>query len=305
MSSVNDVNSFIAALVRDCHPELKKSIVLVNINKDFNTTEQYNFGAVGLYGKLHHSDIISFAARTGIRNIINIHSEIWKKHLVTAFLMQLRPNMFIKDPCKTINTIYFSPQAEIDRFLAEGEADFPSTYKVLDFTFGSSMEKSDLMEEILISLDSIPGAKRQKEEIMLIVDELFTNALYNAPTVSMGTGSISRKDSVSLKAEKKANIQITFDQESRNIYIGCVDLFGTLLPQQLVNKLNNTYKKGVESSITFGVGGAGIGVRLMYEKSDCMSICVQSEKKTCMMFSVPLTKKKGEFSGKNLHFLQS
>lgn len=168
------------------------------------------------------------------------------------------------------------------------------------FSFNSSMDKARLDKEFVVYFGGIPGASRFQSVAMMVLDELFTNAIYNAPVVRMdGNSSVSRKISITMKEDAF----IFLECSRKKIHIGCIDPYGTLVPDKLVRKLSAIYSNGADESMRFEEnGGAGIGFRMMFDKCTEMFVGVQKMKKTCVFFSLPVNMK--EYGGnvpKNIH----
>ncbi len=300
------VENFIKEVGSKVLKRIVDNVTLVNVNNVFSDKigDTKYFDAISFYQAMDDHEVMAFASHSKINHILNIEDPIVTKHLVLSFLMITQSQLFHTDPFAAITSIFLADERAIDNFLTKGEADFPDDLSSLRVSFCSSSEKEDVLETVSEALNEIPGASRHRSEIVLMVDELFTNALYNAPTTLMGNISKDRKNMVVLGSAREAVIQIAYDKKLKRAYIGCTDLFGTLAPSALIDKVYQTYNKGVESSLSFASGGAGIGVRLLFEKAESMSICVQKEEKSCLIFSIDLSQKKGGVSKKSLHLLQ-
>ena len=164
--------------------------------------------------------------------------------------------------------------------------------------FTSSDEKQIFLTNLRASVFEIPHARATVDPVATIADELFTNALYNAPT---GHGG-SRKAAVELDASQSAELFVEHDDE--NLLIGCRDRFGSLVLEAVLFNLYDIYQRGIASSIRPGTGGAGIGFRMMFGLCVSTYIVVDPGKQTFVGFVLPLGAgaKRRQSPLKNIHF---
>lgn len=163
--------------------------------------------------------------------------------------------------------------------------------------FNSSGEKQNFLKVLRASSFNIPHARASVDPITTIADELFTNALYNAPT---GHGG-SRKSAVEIDPALSAEIFLQHDDE--HLLIGCRDRFGSLVLEAVLFNLYDIYQRGIASSIRPGTGGAGIGFRMMFGLCVSTYIIVDPGKQTLICFVLPLgaRSKRRQSPFKNIH----
>lgn len=116
-----------------------------------------------------------------------------------------------------------------------------------------------------ISKNNIRG--RLLNDIEQILDEMITNAIFNAPVDKFGVKlyqQCSRSDSVLLSDDQAAIINYAIDD--KKIYLSVRDPFGSLTKERLQTYLSKCYKEDhiyVENK----AGGAGIGLHKMMRLS--------------------------------------
>jgi len=167
--------------------------------------------------------------------------------------------------------------------------------------FRSSSEKIMILKSIDAYLQEIKGANALRDAINQVADEFYTNALFNGP-FGQEKFSLDRSTVVVLNSDKMAELIIGHDSE--RIFVACVDMFGTLDCQGLLERLNNSYRDGVSRSINMGKGGAGIGFLRVLSLSNDLYVISEEEKKTLVACTFLLGKspKFSRTNPKNIHF---
>ncbi|MBT7669589.1 MAG: hypothetical protein HN623_08425 [Bdellovibrionales bacterium] len=172
----------------------------------------------------------------------------------------------------------------------------------LHYTIKSSGDKNDMRLMVDHFLDSIPKVKRFRDDIALVADELFTNAVFNTPFSDVAQ---DRTGFINLNKLQQGELKVM--HTPGNIHIGCSDPHGGLRVYKLLNKLKNIYDRGVGKTMNMNAqeGGGGIGHWMMYERTESILLAVQKEIKTVVIFTVPLTRCKSEFGwNKSMHLCE-
>lgn len=177
------------------------------------------------------------------------------------------------------------------------------------YSFHNSKNKDNIVREVKEYVEvHVPGSRNILEAVALIADEMYMNAIFDAPTNPTGQHIFANKDraeEVSIDESQPAQIFLCHDENW--IIIGCVDPFGSLQVQPLLKRINETYKdNGMAHVRESGSGGAGLGCRLMFEYSTSMYIGVKKQQKTIFVCKLPLKKSHKAMANmpKNIHFLE-
>ena len=162
------------------------------------------------------------------------------------------------------------------------------------YQFENSMEipfhkKSD-WDKIINAYEIFSGALPKNEivrnVIPFVLDEFFTNAIFNSPLGKMKGWEGHRsntKDDV-FKFVNKGMIRIAYGAE--HVFIECMDPFGTFNPLSMLKCIKTTYEVGIADAIRNDANkGAGIGLRLVWDRSISMGALV-SKDNFCTFFSV-------------------
>lgn len=233
---------------------------------------------------------VSQMVKTGVWQIVQTgHRNTEDRVRLAARLIQ-RPDEFLSDPAAQI---FSSKQANPKR----------SHYKERRWEFRSSSEKNALKRELLDFAKLAPGIRPILPSIDYIADELITNAIYNAPFGESGM-TLDRSTAVVLDPHMMAQMIVAYDQEK--IFVGCLDLFGSLNCDLLLKKLFKAYKIGISKAMNMGSGGAGIGIIRMIELAKEIFAVVEEGKRTVVGCTFLLGKASSKIvnSSKNFHFLQ-
>ena len=136
---------------------------------------------------------------------------------------------------------------------------------------------------------------------MSISDELFTNALFNAPFGDLDS-TLDRTTLVVLNPEMAAEIIVGNTQD--RILIGCIDVFGTLNCENLLERIYKGFSGGIGQALNMETGGAGIGILRMVDLSSDIYVVVEKDKRTLVACSFMLKRssRKTRETGKNFYF---
>ncbi|MCE9578217.1 MAG: hypothetical protein K8W52_34140 [Deltaproteobacteria bacterium] len=136
----------------------------------------------------------------------------------------------------------------------------PLSVKILD-----SRDKQDYIQQVAQYAQSLGCNERVVELIETIVDELVTNAIYNAPRTETGEPKYakrSRREPVILEPHEAGELQFACDGDY--IAVAQIDPFGSLTQETVVSYLNRCLVKGPDQ-FSDASGGAGIGLFRVFQ----------------------------------------
>lgn len=143
-----------------------------------------------------------------------------------------------------------------------------------------STGKPQYVREVSRYASLLGCSPRIVEMVETIVDELVTNAIYNAPRTSDGKpkyAMLSRRETVVLEEHEAAELQFACDGDY--IAISQVDPFGSLTQDTVVSYLNRCLVKGPQQLSTSS-GGAGIGLFRVFQSLSKFIINIHPGHKT-------------------------
>jgi hypothetical protein len=169
---------------------------------------------------------------------------------------------------------------------------------------GVVLKNSDEKNKILQQFEAFAKPHPIKPQIMsnalTVLDEMVTNACYNAPFAKQKQ-VVSRTLRIDLKKEEYSNVFWGYSYEK--LVVGVIDPFGALDMQALLQRLIKSHQQGMDSTMNKGLGGAGIGFRMIYDYASSLTVAVQPGKHTAVVacFPVNLSPKNAQLEKKNLH----
>lgn len=220
--------------------------------------------------------MILIAKDRGLTHLVQKDQDHFELALLSSEIMLRDLNTYIKYPASTIlrpNQAGLKMEASLD---------------VSSFTFANASEKATVLKKIESQLRFWKLRQLKIQEILFVADEMFTNAIFNAPHSKFESGyaspSSSLKDAEG-QAIKAARLFLVRDQQ--RILLGCTDDYGSLNPATLLNKLHLCFSKGVLASINWEKGGAGIGTYMILQAAEEYYVGVHPNKATvvCCTFS--------------------
>ena len=173
----------------------------------------------------------------------------------------------------------------------------------LCITIKESRLKQDYVHQVADYAAGLGCSERTIEMIETIVDELVTNAIYNAPRTATGEpkyAKLSRRESVVLEEGETAELQFACDGDY--IAIAQIDPFGSLTQETVVTYLNRCLVKGPEQ-FSEATGGAGIGLFRVFQSLSKFIVNIDPGKKTevISLIDLRLSMKRFRQAAKSFH----
>lgn len=146
-----------------------------------------------------------------------------------------------------------------------------------------SSEKADLLTKAEAYATNIGVSGRLVTQFCTVADELFTNAIYNAPIDADGRSRwahMPRKDEVVLAPGEE--VVVRFCSDGSRLGISTTDPFGSLTPERLFDYLAKCFRGGVDQ-IDDKPGGAGLGLYYIFDAVSHMVVNIASGERTEMI----------------------
>ena len=240
---------------------------------------------VGITQNLEAKELIDLAVSTGIRFILqNSRTKFVREVALAAELM-------------TVPTRYLGgPEARVLSHF--------NTEKSVSFALRHSKARDETMNLVVQFIKKIPGGELIKDSVRLLADEMFTNALYNAPANKSGkhiTSHLPRTAAIELGPDCQARMTLSFDE--KRLFLGCEDPFGSLDEHKFIVGLHSKYRGDELTPVNMGPGGAGIGCRMLLDRSTEFYVVCEKGLRTFFGCTLPLGQSAREFEGtfKNLY----
>lgn len=182
-----------------------------------------------------------------------------------------------------------------------------SKFKVFEYSFDQAGQKSSILSGVSEALTRKKVSPSIQADIVVIADELSTNAVFNAPFVDMqnkGAGASRVAKNIKMHAGKHASVFLGADDT--RVVIGCRDPYGTLNLMKLFVRIKKCYDTSVAETMNMtGRGGAGIGSFMVFNSSASYFAIVEEGQCTMILCALPIrmsNKVRLELP-KNLHFI--
>ncbi len=193
-------------------------------------------------------------------------------------LVQKRDSYFLQD-LNASGDFLLNPESY---FVDGGRRIVSNVENEIEIKFSSTMQKSQLLEQIEEFIGKF-GSQNVKESGNAIVEELYMNAMFDAPkeAASKGQKNCSYEDG-------NSSIIRLFKSEGR-LVMTCEDPFGSLDIRKFLKRMDEVYKKGAGDAINLrGEGGAGLGCVIMFEHCEALYLGVIPGQKTLVSCVIPL-----------------
>lgn len=196
--------------------------------------------------------------------ILAFSAEHWGTESLTRGLHALRPNVLLRQSASPVDTRELSTTLSklatgdifgLDRYLSHA-----TQRLVMDV--GSSDEMVAMLERANTLIASTALRRRVKEHVLFTVDELLTNALFNAPLDAEGLPvyrASERTHSVLLPPEKAVRVEIAADDHT--VGVSVTDRFGSFEVEELQALLLESTSMQPHKIREGSTGGAGIGLK--------------------------------------------
>lgn len=243
------------------------------------------------------TQLLEMALNQGLKQMCQLSSLQLERELNTSASMLVDPMSFIKHPLATIMNPLDVSQAKEDEL------------RKYQFRFSKARQKNEVLQSLVDYLSQHVKAESLIQDVRGIADELFTNAIYNAPFAGSDSHPSMAKDRTDMSIEMPSGFegQLFAGIRENQIVIGCHDPFGTLRVKSLLKRILLCYQQGVADTMVMeGKGGAGIGSYMVYNSSASYYVGIVKNQATVVCCSLPTnmsSRKRGQIA-KNMHFFE-
>lgn len=240
-------------------------------------------------------EVISEAIAQNVSHVCQASHPYFIQDLNVAALMLGRPEIFIQNPIASIlSTTTVQQQATSDK------------HKILEFVFDRAEQKMSLMQRVEVALSAMTVSASVMSDALIIADELFTNAVYNAPFVDLDNTrhGASRDDQSTKMHEGKFGI-FFMGSDTNRVVLGCRDMYGSLNLQKLFARIHKCYDTGIAESMNMSGGGAGIGSFMVYNAASSYFVVIEEAVSTmiCGVLPLKMGSSRRQELPKNLHYI--
>jgi len=220
------------------------------------------------------SEIFLYLDKLGLSYLVQKTHEYYLYNLLMNAMIQKYPDMFLRSPMTLITK----------------NRDFGINNIVIPFN--STTDKPRVVEEAdkFVSLNSTNSSIRQN--IHVIISELFSNSMYSAPTDENGSylfANHPRNKEVIYPNNLKGEILLSFNKEI--FAVACRDPFGSVNKVRVTKRLHQVFDDGKLAAVEHADDqnlGSGLGLKLVIENSIGFGMVVKQGKETFVYATLPV-----------------
>ena len=292
MSSAKKLDEEYADLIAD---EINEGVKIIEARSGEEVDASLDRMDVVLCEGQPPEELLNLAIDKGYLQLIYPDAKGFDKELKASAKLALNPRMIIENPISTIlSAKNAGPESEKDLTL-------------INVNFSEAREKHNILEKLNETLDGLKISTSLRADIVVVADELVTNAIFNAPFVDKDNsdpGAARENPNVAMENGKMGEFFCGADDE--RIVIGCRDPYGRLNVMKLLEKVRRCYETSVAENMNMtGKGGAGIGSYMIFNSSTSYFVVVDEDKITLVCSVLPLkgSSRARQEAPKNLHYV--
>jgi hypothetical protein len=246
--------------------------------------------AIGVHDNLPAHTLVDIAAKhPNIWHLVRTGTAHFKEEVASSELMIASPQKYLDFPISSILCPATAGQIS------------EKAHLVLSRPFRRASEKRDVLESFKTQVQKFKFSSTLVMELVLIADEMFTNAIFNAPHVEFGKNGPGAERSKENGELELRPARLFMGTDNNRVVVGCEDSYGSLNPARLLERLNTCFVQGAYASINWGGGGAGIGTFIIFRSALSFYAGVAHGKKTVVACTFP--NQRQTFNPvQNLHF---
>lgn len=251
---------------------------------------------IGIAQSLEPEQVVHLALNQAVGHICQKNGHEFDKELRSANNLVLAPDAFFAYPIASTLTP--------DNLSADSERALLAT----EYIFNSSSQKRSALDQIVHAMNTKGLSQTITDDVTLVADEMFTNAIFNAPFVDKLTHinpGVSRNTlEINLEPGKQGRLFLAYD-ESR-LLVGCEDPYGSLSVERYLNRIKDTCAQGAAATMNFGAGGAGLGSYIIFSAGCSMYVGVKPGQSTiiCCVMPLGMGNRKRALLSKHFHWIQ-
>jgi hypothetical protein len=219
-----------------------------------------------------------------LSNVVQTSNDDLPYELFIASIILRKPKLFLNNPLTILNS----------------QESTATAMRVWQEDFNCTEHKEKVLESIHKFIGKNKSMNRLSDNILIIIDELFSNALFNAPVDDQGYRifrNMERSEKVKYPGNKNAKIFAV--HTANDLFIGAVDPWGSVERDNICQSLYHAYSEG-----TVAEGkGAGFGLRMMLDRSRSLYFLSELGKRSliCCHMRLNISLKKVENVPKQFH----
>jgi hypothetical protein len=259
-------------------PQYRSAVDLL-INVSPMTFSHLNSNTIYVSEKESPEFLMRMANEKAANHLVQTSAPNFERTLNSSARMIFEPSNFKKQPLLNI----FNP--------GSFDQNVENKLCIYEKYFSAATEKKSVLQELDDKLAEKKASGSLRSELLVVADELFTNAVFNAPFADREAADgpkVSReRTDVQMDQGKQGRLFVGCDDQS--VAICCFDPYGSLVITKLLDRIRSCFMNGVSRSMNMGAtGGAGIGSYMVYGSSTDYFLVVDPGECTMICSVTPL-----------------
>ncbi len=256
-----------------------------SFDKEELTPETDLRGKVAVGDHVQTGTFLKAFVENKLSNLVQTSNDDLPYELFIASIILKKPQLFLNNPLTILNSQDTSASA----------------MRVWQENFNSTEHKERILESIHKFIGRNKSMNRLSDNILIVIDELFSNALFNAPVDDDGYRifrNMNRNETVRYPGNKNAKIFAV--HTANDLFIGAVDPWGSVERDKICQSLYHAYNEGKVSEES---KGAGFGLRMMLDRARSLYFLSEKGKRSliCCHMRLNISLKKVENVPKQFH----
>lgn len=266
--------------------DLMKKVEAFDFDQEPPSPEASLEGKVAVGQHIQTQDFLKSFVENRLSNVVQTANDDLPYELFIASIILKKPKLFLNNPLTILNSQDNSSNA----------------MRVWQETFNCTAHKEKILEGIHKFIGRQKSMNRLSDNILIVIDELFSNALFNAPVDDGGYRifkNMERHENVKYPGNKNAKIFAVHTAE--DLFIGAVDPWGSIDRDGICKSFYSAYTEG--GTVAEEGKGAGLGLRMMLDRARSLYILSEIDKRSlvCCHMRLNISLKKVENVPKQLH----
>lgn len=289
MNLLDSFSQTFEALEESPLKHLLKSVNIYDFDQQKPSTEDLA-GMVGVGNSIDTATFMKAFVDNSLNYVVQTNNDDLLYELFIAGIILKKPKLFLNNPVTILNS----------------QENSLTPMRMWAENFNCTDHKGKILDGVDKFLSESKPLNRLKENVAIIIDELFSNALFNGPADDNGYPifkNMARNEKIRFPGNKNAKI---FLVHSRNdLFVGCIDPFGSINRKRFVKVIEQAYSVGKvrKDDELDGGKGAGFGMRMMLDRSRSLYVLSEKGKRSLVVCHMRLniSLKKVETVPKQLH----
>ena len=246
---------------------MRRNFPLVNLPLK-TAVSYFDDNSIGVGDSMQPSDLLDHAIEHEFSQIVQKPSPKLDREIDCSVVMLSDKDRFLNFPLSTI----LSPK--------EASPEKEAELTKFEYRFDRPMQKYEMLQKLDQVVSPVFKSKLVMNDAILVADEFFTNAVFNAPGTS--------RDAPLADVQKVRPGRVFAGHDDLHVIIGCEDQYGSLDPRKLLKRIRECVKHGVADALNFGYGGAGIGTFMIFDACVGLYLGVDKGKRTVIAAALPI-----------------